>query len=148
VVWMGAIRAYAFAGPLKVTQRPQPGGRADLRENPRRPLTFTLSMTDSKANVVRRSRLIVVGAWVCGIASAGGMVAMILIAIDKVTTGHGLDTFRTKWLIEDSWIGFLVFVAATIVTGLVAAVFGWHQRRKERREVQQLHARYTGEHHG
>lgn len=85
----------------------------------------------------------VVGTWVGGIASVGGMVAMVLIAIDKVSTGHGLDTYRTKWLVEDNWLGFLVFVVV-----VAAAVIGWFQRRKEQHEVQQLHAKYSDEHHG
>ena len=90
----------------------------------------------------------VVGAWVGGIASVGGMVAMVLIAIDKVSTGHGLDTYRTKWLVEDNWIGFLVFVVVASVVIVAAAVIGLFQRRKEQREVQQFHARYSDEHHG
>lgn len=105
-------------------------------------------MTDQNAPVVRRSRLMVVGAWVAAIASVGGLVAMVLIAIDKVSAGHGLDTYRTKWLVEDNWIGFLVFVVATTIVVVVAAVIGWVQRRKERREVQQLHAKYSERHHG
>lgn len=90
----------------------------------------------------------VVGAWVGGIASVGGLVAMILIAIDKVNGGNGLDTYRTKWLVEDNWIGFLVFVVVTTVVVLAAAIIGWFQRRSERREVQQLQAKYSEGHHG
>lgn len=75
------------------------------------------------------------------------MVAMVLIAIDKVSTGHGLDTYRTQWLVEDNWIGFLVFVVVTTVVVVVAAAIGWFQRRKEQREVQQLQAKYSEGHH-
>ena len=90
----------------------------------------------------------VVGAWVSGIAFVGGLVAMILIAIDKVSGGHGLDTYRTKWMVEDNWIGFLVFVVVTTVAVLAAAIIGWVQWRSEQREVQQLHAKYSEGHHG
>lgn len=90
----------------------------------------------------------VVGAWVGGIASVGGLVVMVLIAIDRVSTGHGLDTYRTKWMIEDNWIGFIVFVVVTTVVVFAAAIIGWFQRRKEQREVQQLHAKYSEGHHG
>lgn len=93
----------------------------------------------------------VVGAWVGGIASVGGLVAMVLIAIDKIGAGQGLDTYRTKWMVEDNWIGFLVFLVFIVVTTVVvlaAAIIGWFQRRSEQREVQQLHAKYSEGHHG
>lgn len=90
----------------------------------------------------------VVGAWIGGIASVGGLVAMVLFAIDKVSTGHGLDTYRTKWMAEDNWIGFLVFVFVTTVVVLAAAAIGWFQRRSEQRQVQQLHAKHSEGNHG
>jgi multisubunit Na+/H+ antiporter MnhB subunit len=105
-------------------------------------------MTKRNASPAPVSRLMMVGAWVGGIASAGGLVALVLIAIDKVSAGHGLDTFRTKWMVEDNWIGFLVFVVVTNVVVLAAAIVGWFQRRSEQREVQQLHAKHSEGHHG
>lgn len=90
----------------------------------------------------------VVGAWVGGIASIGGMVAMILIAIDKIRTGHGLDTFRSHWLVEDNWVGFLVSVVLITVVAVLAPVIGWFQRRQEQREIQQLQAKYAERDHG
>lgn len=89
----------------------------------------------------------VVGAWVCGFAAAGGLVAMILIAIGKVSGGYGLDTFRTRWMVEDNWIGFLTFVVVTIVVALVAAIIRWSQMWSEQREIQQLQTKYSAEHH-
>lgn len=88
------------------------------------------------------------GAWVGGIASVGGLVAMILIAIGKVSAGHALDIYRTKWMVEDNWLGFLVFVFVTTVVVLMAAIIGWFQRRSEQREFQQLQAKYSEGHHG
>ena len=90
----------------------------------------------------------VVGAWVGGIASVGGLVAMILIAIDKVNGGNGLDTYRTQWMVEDNWISFLVFFVVTTVVVIAAAVIGWFQRRREQLEIQQLNAKYSEGHHG
>ncbi|MBI2751089.1 MAG: hypothetical protein HYX43_17635 [Burkholderiales bacterium] len=104
-------------------------------------------MTKRNASSTPPSRLMAVGAWVGGIASVGGMVAMVLIAIDKVSTRHGLDTYRTNWLVEDNWIGFLVFAGVTTVVVVAAAAVGWFQRRKEQREVQQLNAKYSEGHH-
>ena len=105
-------------------------------------------MTKRDASSTPPSRLMIVGAWVGGIASVGGLVAMVLIAIDKVSAGHGLDTYRTKWMVEDNWIGFLVFVVVTTIVVVAAAIIGWFQRRSERCEVQQLHAKYSKGHHG
>jgi multisubunit Na+/H+ antiporter MnhB subunit len=105
-------------------------------------------MTKLNASSTPPSRFVVVGAWVGGFAAAGGLVAMILIAIDKVSGGHGLDTYRTKWMVEDNWIGFLVFVVVTIVVVLAAAIIGWFQRRREQREIQQLETKYSAGHHG
>ncbi len=73
---------------------------------------------------------------------------MILLAINKVSAGHSLDTYRTQWMVEDNWIGFLVFAVVTTVVVLVAAIIGWFQRRSEQREVQQLQAKYSDRHHG
>ncbi len=111
-------------------------------------LNIALSMTKRNASSTPASRLMVVVAWVGGIASVGGLVAMVLIAIDKISAGQGLETYRTKWMVEDNWIGFLFFVVVTTVVVLAAAIIGWFQRRSERREVQQLHARYSEGHHG
>lgn len=105
-------------------------------------------MTKRNASSTPPSRLGAVGAWVLGIASVGGIAAMVLIAINKVSTGHGLDAYRTKWLVEDNWIGFLAFAVVTAVVVVVAAAIGWFQRRKEQREVRQLHAKWSEEYHG
>lgn len=88
------------------------------------------------------SRFILTGIWVTAIASFSGMVAMILLALDKIQTGHGLDTFRSYWLVEDSWIGFILSVIVLTIVGLTAGFIGWSQRRKERREIQQLDIKY------
>lgn len=101
-------------------------------------------MTERRAISYRPSRLVRAGFWVAGIASVGGMVAMILVAIEKVRTGHSLDTYRTFWLIEASWIGFFVFLFAAVA----ALAIGLFFMLKERRELRQLQAKYSGEHHG
>lgn len=49
-------------------------------------------MTKRDASLTPPSRLLVVGTWLGGIASVGGLVAMVLIAIGKVNTGYGLET--------------------------------------------------------
>lgn len=105
-------------------------------------------MTDPNVTVVRWSRLTIMGMWVGVIASVGGLVAMVLIAIDKVVAGHGLEPYRTKWLIEDNWIGFLVFVVVAALVVVAAAIIGCFQRRREQREIQQLQTKYSAGHDG
>ncbi len=83
----------------------------------------------------------IVVVWVGGLASFGGFVAMIFIAIDKVSTGHGLDTYRTHWLVEGNWISFLVFLIVATIVGLAAVAITWFQRRKDEREIQKINAK-------
>lgn len=101
-------------------------------------------MTKRPAPSSRTSRLVVAGVWVAGIAAIGGIVGMVLIAIEKVRTGRGLDTYRTHWLAEFNWMGFLVFLAAVAVALGIGSFF----RYKEWREVRRLQDKYYGEHHG
>ena len=92
----------------------------------------------------RPSRLVLTGIWLGGITSVGGILRMVFIAIEKVGAGRGLDTYRTHWLVQFNWIGFLVFLVAAVV----ALAVGLFLRLKERREIQQLQAKYSEESHG
>ena len=69
---------------------------------------------------------------------------MVLIAIEKVRTGRGLDTYRTHWMVEFNWVGFLIFLAAIAVALAIGLLF----RFKEWREIRKLQAKYSEEHHG
>ena len=73
-----------------------------------------------------------------GLTSLGALLAMTLIALDKVRTGHGLDTYRTVWRVEDNWIGFIVFLVVALMTLAVASIW---------RLVARLHARRRGDDH-
>ena len=66
---------------------------------------------------------------------------MILIAIEKVKTGKSLDTYRTHWLVEFNWLGFLVFM----VVLLVALAIGVFLQLKERLEIKHLLEKYSGD---
>lgn len=69
---------------------------------------------------------------------------MVLLAIEKVQAGRGLETYRTHWLVEFNWVGFLVFLAVAAVAMAVGAFF----RLNEWREIRKLQAKYSEEHHG
>jgi hypothetical protein len=83
-------------------------------------------------------RLLKVGFLVAGVASVGALAVMIATGIEKVKSGHGLDTYRTFWLVEFNWVAFLVL--ATVAA--VAILGGLWFRYLEWREVKQLQARY------
>lgn len=101
-------------------------------------------MTKRPATSSRPSRLVMAGVWVAGIGAIGGIVGMVLIAIEKVRSGRGLDTYRTHWLVEFNWIGFLAFLATVAVALGIGSFF----RYKEWREVRKFQDKYSGEHHG
>ncbi len=69
--------------------------------------------------------------------------AMIAIAVKMVVAGRGLEMHRSHWLVEDSWIGFLV----TMTLCLVAAIcgLGWRalQRWNEERHWTRHEAKWT-----
>lgn len=82
--------------------------------------------------------LLRVGIVVAGLASLGALAALIGIAVLKVRGGNGLETYRTFWLVENNWMGFLIFVAVALVAVFVGLLF----RLKERREIQKLERKY------
>jgi cell division protein FtsX len=93
------------------------------------------------------SKWLVVGIWVGGLGALAGTVAMILLAFTNIRDGHGLDRFRSHWLVDDNWIGFAVFFFITLIVVSVAAVIAWLQRRSERQELRQLRAKYSEKPH-
>ena len=71
------------------------------------------------------------------------LVAMVAIAVKMVVAGRGLEIHRSHWLVEDSWIGFLV----TMTLCLVAVIFGlgWRALRRwnEERHWSRHEAKWT-----
>lgn len=67
-------------------------------------------------------RWLLAGIVFSGIASFFGLGAMLLKAVHMVSTGRGLETYRTFWLVEFNWVSFLVLCGA-IVFALVIALF-------------------------
>ena len=90
-----------------------------------------------------RRRFAQIGFLILGITSIVALVAMIATGIEKVNTGHGLDTYRTFWLVEFNWVAFLILILAVVVALLGA---GWF-RYLEWRELDQLRKRYSKEEH-
>ena len=63
----------------------------------------------------RYSRRISINFVIAGIASILGFAAMVFIAVTRVQSGRGMETYHTFWLVDDTWIGFLTFVAFAVV---------------------------------
>ena len=77
---------------------------------------------------------VTIGIVVAGLASLGGLVAMGFLALGKIQTERGLETYRTAWMVEDTPLGFLIFLAATVFAIGVALIF----RIREWLEVRKL----------
>ena len=69
------------------------------------------------------SKLMIVGLIIMGIASFFGLGALITHAVQKVISGHGLDTYRTVWLVEFNYVGLLVMFGAVFVVLLIGGGF-------------------------
>ena len=89
-------------------------------------------------------RLVRVGMIFASIAAALGLVSMIVVAVLKVRGGSGLETYHTVWLVEDNWIGFLVFFLALVVALSAAVIAVLAFRRRERQEWSELEQKYGG----
>jgi hypothetical protein len=84
-----------------------------------------------------KRRFMRIGWVLLAVASFGGLLAMVLTGIERVHSGHGLQTYRTTWLVEFNWIGFLVLLAVLVV----ALSIGAFLRYLEWREIRQLQRR-------
>ncbi|EHR70788.1 hypothetical protein BurJ1DRAFT_1941 [Burkholderiales bacterium JOSHI_001] len=93
---------------------------------------------EKDANKRGLSRILIVGMVFSSLASIFALGYMVTVAIRAVRQGDGLATFRSQWLVEDNWIGFLTFVAATVL----ALAIGLIWRLRERREWKELEDRY------
>jgi hypothetical protein len=80
----------------------------------------------------RPSRLVRTGLVVASVAAVIGLVAMTAVAILMVSSGRGLESYRTTWLVEFNWVGFLVFEAALVVALLAGLALRWRERRQWR----------------
>ena len=67
-----------------------------------------------------------------GAASVFGLGYMLYTAVQMVRSGRGLDTYRTFWLVEFNWIGFLVLFGLIPVAVLVGLFFRLHEHRQWR----------------
>ncbi|MNC86151.1 hypothetical protein D3C83_17890 [compost metagenome] len=74
------------------------------------------------------SRWVIVGWLLTFVASFAGLAHLITLAIDKVLSGQGLETYRTFWLVEFNYVGVLVLFGAVILALLVGTALQIHER--------------------
>jgi hypothetical protein len=74
------------------------------------------------------------------VASFAGLAHLITLAIDKVRSGQGLETYRTFWLVEFNYVGVLVLFGAIIL----ALIVGTGLQIRERWLIRDLEKKYGG----
>ena len=67
-----------------------------------------------------------------GLASIAALGRMLWSAFEKVISGHGLDTYRTVWLVEFNYIGVLVLFGAVVLALIFAGGLWFHEWRQIR----------------
>lgn len=98
-----------------------------------------MKKTSSKKRLSSREKWIAFVLILMALVSAANMAQQIGTAIEMVRAGRGLETYRTFWLIEFNWIGFLALVAGVIVALLV----GLGLRLSEHLEMRKLMKKYA-----
>jgi hypothetical protein len=75
------------------------------------------------------------------LVSAVTFAGQIGTAIEMVRAGRGLETYRTFWLIEFNWIGFLTLIAGVVV----ALLIGLGLQLSEHLETRKLMKKYPAD---
>ena len=89
------------------------------------------------------SRWLVVGIVIVGLVSLINLAAMILFAVAKVRTGQDHETHRTFWLVEDDYVGALIFFACVLAAIGIGLIMRLVQQQRERRAWRQLDRKWT-----
>lgn len=88
----------------------------------------------------RRQRWLVVGCAIAGLASFSGLAYTRIAAIQMVSSGRSLATYRTFWLVEFNGVGFLGPTAAVVLALVIALVL----RPRENVQRRSLERKYGG----
>ena len=75
----------------------------------------------------RKCSWLCAGILVLGIASVIAIARLLWGAFEKVMTGHGLDTYRTFWLVEFNYIGVLVLFGVVVMALILAGGLWLHE---------------------
>lgn len=88
-----------------------------------RAVYITLAMTKQPSSAARPSFLVLLGIAVAGLASVASIVTMAVVAWEKFQNGRGWESYRTHWLVEFNWVGFLVLLAGVGIALFVGLLF-------------------------
>ncbi len=84
----------------------------------------------------RTKRKSCLGCWL--VAIPGTVVALVLAfrplvtAIEKIRSGHSLESYRTVWFVEFNYVGVVVLFGAIGISLVVALWFRWREEREWR----------------
>ena len=73
-----------------------------------------------------------IGLFLFALAGFAGIATMVTEAISKVRDGKGFETYRTTWLVEFSYVGFLVLLASIFLALFIVGVLWWMDERQWR----------------
>jgi uncharacterized membrane protein len=76
------------------------------------------------------------------VGSVIALIGMTVVAINMVRSGRGQETYRTWWLVEYDWNGFLVLIVGSVLALLVGLGVAYLSRRREQREERELFEQY------
>lgn len=77
----------------------------------------------TEPNKPKVSKWMLFGFFIMVVAAFSGLGALVTRAVQKVSSGHGLDTYRTFWLVEFDYVGLLVLFGAVVVVFLIGGGF-------------------------
>ena len=101
---------------------------------------MSASESEEKRRAARRQRASVV---FVSLGSALTMGAMLALAVKMVVAGRGLEIHRSFWLVQDTWLGFLVTMAVCVAAVLGGLAWRMVQRRREARLWQEHETRWA-----
>ena len=99
------------------------------------------SEAEKRRRAVRTERASTIFASVACVLVLGATLAL---AVKMVIAGRGLETHRSFWLVEDSWLGLLVTMALCLVAVIGGVVWRAVQRRREERQWLRHDAKWRG----
>lgn len=87
-------------------------------------------------------RWMCIGMVIMGISSFFAVGYMLCKALYMLGLGRGLETYRTAWLVQYDWIGFLALIGATVVALLAAFASHLYKHMKWRKLERKLKSKY------
>lgn len=98
--------------------------------------------SESKRRATRRDRVVTI---VACLAAALVLGATIALAMKMVAAGRGLEIQTSFWLVDDSWIGFLVSMGVCVFAVVVGLIWRALQQRRDARAWREHEARWAAD---